>query len=174
MMRNLVNGAVGGALGTAVMSAVMMAGDRAGVMGTPPPKRIMRVTLPGQKHRPKPGEDVLATIAHYAFGSTAGAVLGLVTGGRRIPLPLGAAYGLAIYIASYQGWVPRMGALPPATRDNFGRQAILALGHIMYGTSLAISMNRLKTEKIAGMRMPTRGYEAERVERVARRPQPAY
>jgi hypothetical protein len=153
MTRNLVNGAVGGALATAVYSAVLMAGDRAGLLDQPPPKKIMRITLPGSRHRRKPGEGVLATIAHFAYGSGAGAVLGLLFRGQRIPLPVGAAYGLAVWYASFQHVVPRLGAYPPISRDSPGRQALLALGHVVYGTSLAISMNRLRTDRTPGARI---------------------
>jgi hypothetical protein len=163
MTRNLVNGAVGGALATAVFSAVLLAGDRAGVLDQPPPKKIIRAVFPGSKRRAKPGEGVLATIAHFAYGSTAGALLGLLFRGQRVPLPVGAAYGLAVWYASYQHWVPRLGAHPPISRDQPARQAVLALGHVAYGTSLAISMNRLRTERTPGARiLPSERQEYER------------
>ncbi|GAA4594467.1 hypothetical protein GCM10023194_61450 [Planotetraspora phitsanulokensis] len=153
MTRNMVNGAVGGALATAVYSAILMAGERAGLLGHPPPKRVMRVVLPGSRHRPKPGEGALATIGHFAYGSTAGAALGLLFRGQRVPLPVGAAYGLAVWYASFQHMMPRLGTYPPASRDSPGRQALLALGHMVYGTSLAISMNRLRSDRTPGARI---------------------
>jgi hypothetical protein len=175
MTRNLVNGAVGGALATAVYSVVLIAGDRAGVLDEPPPKKIMRVLLPGSKHRPKQGEGALSTIAHFAYGSAAGAVLAMLFRGERVPLPIGAAYGLAVWYASYQHWVPRLGAHPPISRDRPERQALLALGHMVYGTSLAIAMNRLGREKTPGPRVvPSEGYENERAKFLRRSAQPVY
>ncbi|WP_090934002.1 DUF6789 family protein [Nonomuraea jiangxiensis] len=143
MIRNLVQGAVSGAVATAAMSLAMVAGQRAGLMADQPPKRITRAALPGRKHRPKPGEGVLGAAAHVGFGSVSGGLFGLMTGGRHAPVPLGAAYGLAIWIGSYAGWVPRLGILPPISRDRPGRQSVLAVGHVVYGAALAYTMNRL-------------------------------
>ncbi|NUW29841.1 hypothetical protein HTZ77_00115 [Nonomuraea sp. SMC257] len=142
MLRHLVNGAIGGALATAAMSTVMVAGQRAGLMGDQPPKRIVRAILPGHPRKPKPGEGVLATAAHFAFGMGSGALFGVLTRGRG-RVPLGVLYGLAIWYGSYAGWVPRLTTLPPAHRDRPGRQAVMAAGHVVYGVALANAVNRL-------------------------------
>ncbi|MBB2911097.1 hypothetical protein FHS43_002362 [Streptosporangium becharense] len=144
MKRDLVKGAAGGAFATAVMSVVMLAGTRAGLMPDQPPKRIARAFLPGYKHRPKQGEGVLGAVTHFGFGSGCGALLALASGGRRVPVALGAAYGLAIWVVSYQGWVPGLGILPPISRDRPGRPAVMAAGHVVYGTMLALAVNRLR------------------------------
>lgn len=143
MMRNLVNGVVGGALATATMSAVMVAGQRAGLMGDQPPKRIARAALPGHRRTPKPGEGAVGAVAHFGFGMTAGALLGALARGRHVSLPLANVYALGIWIGSYAGWVPRMGILPPISRDRPDRQAVMAAGHLVYGTTLAIALNGL-------------------------------
>ncbi|MET7463167.1 DUF6789 family protein [Nonomuraea sp. NPDC005501] len=143
MLRNLVNGAVGGALATAAMSTVMVAGERAGLMGDQPPKRIVRAILPGHRHRSKPGEGVLGAVAHFGFGVGSGALFGALARGRRVRVPLGIAYGLAIWVASYAGWVPKLGTMPPLHRDRPGRQAVMAAGHVVYGVALAKALNRL-------------------------------
>ncbi|GII56929.1 hypothetical protein Pth03_53180 [Planotetraspora thailandica] len=162
MTRNLVNGAVGGALATAVYSAVLMAGDRAGLVGDPSrevaPRWFTRITPAGRTSRS--GESVLTTIGQFLYGSAAGAALGMLGGGRRVPLVMGAAYGLAVWYAGRRRLVPRMGGLPASYREVPGRQALLALGHMMYGASLAISMNRLRPDKAAlGPVMPAEGYD---------------
>ncbi|MEU8247411.1 DUF6789 family protein [Nonomuraea sp. NPDC048916] len=143
MMRNLVNGAVSGALATGVMSAVMVAGERAGLMGGQPPKHIVRSFLPGSKHRRKPGEGVLAAAAHFGFGIGSGALFGLLSRRRRARVPAGIVYGLTIWLVSYAGWVPKTTALPPIHRDRPGRPAVMAAGHVVYGTALACALNRL-------------------------------
>ena len=48
----------------------------------------------------------------------------------------GVALSLAVYAASYQGWVPVLGALPPATRDRCDRQAVLVGAHVVFGAVL--------------------------------------
>jgi hypothetical protein len=160
MTRNLVNGAVGGALATAVYSAVLMAGDGAGLLGDPPPRRFMRIASPGRKDRLRSGEGVLATIGQFVYGSAAGAALGMLGGGRRVPLAMGAAYGLAVWYAGRRRWMPRMGAIPASSREVPGRQALLATGHLLYGTSLAIAMNRLRPDRAPGAPvMPSYDFE---------------
>ncbi|WP_202638617.1 DUF6789 family protein [Bailinhaonella thermotolerans] len=139
-----MSGAAGGALATAAMSAVMYAGDKAGLMPDQPPKRITRAVLPGGRSLPKPGEGALGLVSHFAFGTAAGALLSLLRGNRRVPPAAGAAYGLAIWLASYQGWVPAIGALPPITRDHPSRAALMAAAHIAYGTTLATALNRAR------------------------------
>ncbi|GAA0389571.1 hypothetical protein GCM10009530_45860 [Microbispora corallina] len=146
MMRNLVNGAVGGALATAVYSAVLMAGEKAGLLEERPPRRFVRSMLPGRRGA-GPAESVLATIAHYAFGAACGSAFGLLSAGQRVPLPMGAAYGLAVWYLGYQGMAPSVGAFPPATEDRAGRQATLLAGHLVWGVSLALAVNRLRFEK---------------------------
>ncbi|WP_101784011.1 DUF6789 family protein [Nonomuraea indica] len=144
MTRTLISGAArgaaGGALATAAMSTVMLAGERAGLMGDQPPKRIVRSLLPGSRHRRKPGEGVLGTVAHFGFGIASGALFGALARRRRVPL--GVAYGLAIWMVSYAGWVPKVATLPPIHRDRPGRPVVMAAGHVVYGAALACALNR--------------------------------
>ncbi|MFF4415821.1 DUF6789 family protein [Streptosporangium sp. NPDC001559] len=142
--RGLLEGGVGGALATAAMSAVMLAGSRAGLMADQPPKHIVRAALPGHPHRRKPGEGVLGALAHFGFGMTAGTLFRLVSRGHRTPVPVGIGYGLAIWLASYQGWVPGVTALPPISADRPGRPAVMAVGHVVYGITLAAVLNRFR------------------------------
>ncbi|MFC4535232.1 DUF6789 family protein [Sphaerisporangium dianthi] len=144
MIRNLVKGAVSGVIATGAMSAVMVAGDRVGLMGEHPPKRIARAVLPGPKHRPKKGEGVLGAVAHFAFGSACGGLFAAAVARREPRVPLGVAYGLAIWAVSYQGWLPGMGILPPIHRDRPDRQAVMAAGHAIYGTALVLALNGLR------------------------------
>ncbi|MFF5112960.1 DUF6789 family protein [Streptosporangium sp. NPDC000509] len=146
MIRDLVRGAGSGVLATAAMSAVMLAGERAGLMRDQPPKRIVRGLLPGHRHRPKSGERALGAIAHFGFGATGGAAFALFCGGRRAPVTLGVAYGLAIWLVSYQGWVPKLEVLPPIDEDQPGRRAVMAAGHVVYGAMLALAVNGPRRE----------------------------
>lgn len=144
MMRRLVTGAAAGALATVTMSTVMVAGEKAGLMPGQPPKHIVRGLLPGSKRRRKPGEGALAALAHLGFGVAAGAAFGLLAPrpGRRVPLGVG--YALLIWAISYQGWAPRLSALPPIARDIPGRPAVMAAGHVVYGATLAGVLNLLE------------------------------
>ena len=142
-MRRMSAGALGGLLATGAMSVVMVAGRRMGLLGEHPPKRIIRAVLPGSRHRPKPGENSLAALSHFAFGAAAGSAFALATRRHRPSPSIGAAYGLTIWLTSYQGWVPALGALPAVPRDRTSRQAVMVAGHIVYGVTLACALNRL-------------------------------
>jgi hypothetical protein len=143
MIARTLRGAAAGALATGAMSALMLAGARAGWLRHQPPKRIARAFLPGHRHRPKPGEGLLGTAAHFGFGAASGALFGLVVGDRRPRVPAGVVYGLAIWAASYQGWVPRMQIMPPISHDRPRRQAVMAGAHVVYGAALVLALNRL-------------------------------
>ncbi|MFC4058566.1 DUF6789 family protein [Planomonospora corallina] len=149
MTRDLLRGAAGGVLATAVMSAVMVAGERAGLMGDQPPKRIVRAMLPGGRYRPKPGEGVLGAVAHFGFGAAAGALYGVLARGRRVAPPIGVAYALGIWVGSYAGWVPRLGILPSIPHDRPGRPAVMAAAHVVYGAALTLAVNRMSREERA-------------------------
>ncbi|WP_433500160.1 DUF6789 family protein [Sphaerimonospora sp. CA-214678] len=146
MMRNVMNGAIGGGLATAVYSAMSMAGDRAGLLGPQPPKQIAGITLPGRPRRTS-GDSVLGTISHFVFGAASGALLGLLSTGQRIPVPLGAAYGLAVWYAGHQGLMPPIGTLPPASEIRMSRHALPVASHLLWGTTLVLALNRLRCDK---------------------------
>jgi hypothetical protein len=190
MMRNLVNGAVGGALATAVYSAVLMAGDKAGLLEDRRPRRLARASMrrsrgqgrgqgrrnrarPGLSPGVSPGESVVDTIAHYAFGAGCGSILGLLSTGQRVPAPIGAAYGLAVWYLGYQKLAPSVGACPPAGEDRAGRQALLLAGHLLWGASLTVVMNRLRFDKTAMTSgLPVRNRELQRNRTPSRQPAP--
>ncbi|WP_432932789.1 DUF6789 family protein [Microbispora sp. CA-135349] len=141
MIRQLVRGAAAGALSTVTMSAVMLAGRKAGLMPGQPPKHIVRAALPGHRHRPKPGENVLGAAAHLGFGAACGAAFALLTRGRRPGVPLGVGYALLVWLGAYEGWVPALNILPPASRDPArGRPAVMAAAHVVYGATLALTV----------------------------------
>lgn len=135
--RRLVAGALGGLVATVPMSAGMLAAQQAGVLGVQPPKRLVRTLLPGGgPHKEREGEDAIATVAHLGFGVAGGAVYGLLVPRRVVGVTSGILYGLAVWAVSYQGWVPAIGAMPPADRDRPGRPATMVAVHVVYGAVL--------------------------------------
>ncbi|GLU48510.1 hypothetical protein Nans01_28610 [Nocardiopsis ansamitocini] len=113
-----------------------------------PPKLLVRVFLPkGSRNRPRAGENPAAFLAHLGFGAAAGAVFGAFTGNRP-PRPFtGAAYALAVWAAAYEGWVPAVGAQPPAHRDDPRRATTLLVAHLVYGTALAAGLRRIRVRR---------------------------
>jgi len=134
--QDVVRGGLAGAAATVVMSALMLAAGRAGLMGQQPPEAIVRRTgdLVGKQPQGRTA-DVLASAAHVAFGAGTGAAYALLPPGRW-PVARGTAVGLGVYAASYAGWVPTLGALPPADEDRSDRQVVMAAAHVLYGAVL--------------------------------------
>lgn len=141
LMRDLFRGAAAGAVSTVPMSAVMLVAQKAGALPKHPPEELTDSVLAAAGVDVDEGtSNLLSTLNHFAFGAAAGAgyaALARLTRGRvRGPLS-GIVYGLAVWFASYQGWMPQVTPLPPATDDREDRQAMLAGAHVVYGATLA-------------------------------------
>lgn len=140
MWNKLKRGAAGGLAGTLAHSAVMLAGRALGLRGKLPPKTITDELVESLGADPSEGtRGALAVANHIAMGATSGALFGAL----QPPMPrgksmlAGAAYGLAVWFASYEGWVPHvLGALPRAHRDRWDRQAYLIAAHVAFGAVL--------------------------------------
>ena len=133
LLSDTARGGLAGAAATVAMSAVMLAARRAGLVGQQPPEALVRRI--GQLVGAEPhgrAEDALATASHVAFGAVTGAAYGLLPAPRR-PVARGVLTGLAVYVASYAGWVPALGALPAADDDRRDRQAVMTTAHVVYG-----------------------------------------
>ena len=136
----LVRGAAAGTVGTAAMSVLMLGARRAGLLGAQPPEAIVRAGARALTGREPSGRAArLAAVgAHVGFGATGGAAYGLLP-----PLPgpavvRGGAAGLLVWALSYEGWVPVLGALPPAHRDRDDRVAVMVAAHLVYGAVLGV------------------------------------
>lgn len=144
-----LGGAVDGAAATLAMSAVMAAAARAGQLGEPPPRRIVRRA---RKHAgtwswnaSSRSHGAWAVLVHFAFGAGAGSLFESAYGRTRAPLPApiaGAGFGVAVWLASYAGWVPALGLMPPPHRDRADRQAWMVVAHLVYGAVLGTLFGR--------------------------------
>ncbi|HET8778196.1 MAG TPA: DUF6789 family protein [Candidatus Limnocylindria bacterium] len=149
--RGIAAGFLGGLGATLIMSAVMLAARRAGVTPRLPPDKIAEAGIEQVKDGPsdEDEETAVATVSHFAFGAGAGALYGGLTA-RAAPLPLpvalaaGLAFGSAVWLVSYQGWVPALGIMPPASRDHPGRVATMVVAHWVFGAALGASTRQLR------------------------------
>jgi len=142
-----LGGAVDGTVATLAMSGVMLAARRIGWMGEMPPRRIARVAL----RRPRVGpvrrrtNDALGTAAHLLFGAALGVAFERAYRAKRRwwagPLA-GTAFGGAVWLASYGGWIPALGILPPTHRDRPGRPSGMLIAHLVYGAMLGALADR--------------------------------
>ena len=131
--------AASGAIATVAMSGVMIAGDRAGLLGEPPPTTVTRAALrEAGVERPSDAAGLMAPLAHLWFGAQGGVAFGVFR--RFVPgVPgalLGVLFGLGVYGISYKGWIPALGILPPPEDDRPGRPAVMIAAHVVYGLTL--------------------------------------
>lgn len=141
----LLIGAIAGIAGTVAMTSAMA--------------RLHR-RLPPSERYPLPPREIVETVAakagaalddeaakdattaaHFAYGAAAGAAIAAAT--VRPGAGGGAAAGVAIWMASYLGWIPGTGILKPATLHPRGRNALMIGAHVVWGIATARAMSEL-------------------------------
>ncbi|HYH18295.1 MAG TPA: hypothetical protein VD995_06720 [Azospirillum sp.] len=94
--------------------------------------------LTGRQH------EALALASHYAYGAAVGAGCAPViqaTGAP--PVVAGVGYGLAVWGASYLGWIPALRILRPATEHPARRVAMMLAAHMVWGAATGYLTARL-------------------------------
>ena len=137
----LLIGAIAGFVGTAAMTAAMrrMHGRLPANERYPLPPREITETIAGPRGETT-AED-LSLAAHFAFGAATGALIGAPEG--KVSLGRGLAGGLAIWAASYFGWVPAADILEPAHRHPVRRNALMIAAHLVWGATTALTAREL-------------------------------
>jgi hypothetical protein len=141
-MNALLRGALAGAAATVPMSVVMLALRKH--MGEQPPDAIAKKAAGAVGASPTENQtDALASVAHLAFGAMGGAAYALLP--KWGPPPLrGVLTGLAIWASAYQGLVPALEIMPPASEDQPKRPGIMIGAHVVYGAVLGLLEERLR------------------------------
>ncbi len=80
--------------------------------------------------------------SHFAYGAACGALYGALSGGRldEHPLAAGAGFGVAVWAASYLGWLPAAGIISPATEHPARRNALMIAAHLVWGATAAAAL----------------------------------
>lgn len=133
----LVRGALAGGAATVAMSVPMVIARRIGLIDRQPPEHVTHRVL----HKigtPVGGTelDMAAVVAHEAFGAVAGAGYVLLRRrvSRRIPdEALGVGYGVAIWLVSYRGLLPRLRLIATGRQAAQPRDALMLVAHVVYG-----------------------------------------
>lgn len=147
-MSSIPKGALAGAVATGAMTLHMLWAERTGRVDDLAPEHVTDAGLAALGVRPSEGEHVAATtLAHLGFGASAGAIYQVLARRRASSLPAGVAYGLAIAVASYQGWVPALRILPPLSDASSGRRNEVLVSHVIYGAALAWLSGRLADDR---------------------------
>lgn len=104
-----------------------------------PPREIVDRTVDKAGAAPDVGRGdrvAITTLAHFAFGTLAGALYGAMVGSRRSSVMKGVGFGLAVWALAYGVGLPSMGLHPAAADDTSDRNAVLLASHVVWGATL--------------------------------------
>lgn len=155
-MNRYLSGAIGGIIATLPMTVAM-----AGLFRTLPrderyplpPREITEDLMQKSGVEQQLDEEQLtglSLLAHFAYGGLTGALYPLAFRHVEHPLLLGSGYGLAIWGASYLGWIPALKILPPATRQPVNRRRLMIGVHIIWGAGTVLIGERLSRRQHSG------------------------
>jgi uncharacterized membrane protein YagU involved in acid resistance len=88
------------------------------------------------------GAKDISTAAHFAYGAAMGALIAAMN-----PEPsrkTGAAAGMAVWLASYMGWIPALHVLEPASVHPKRRNLLMIGVHVVWGAATASAMRELR------------------------------
>ncbi len=105
-----------------------------------PPRQIIDQLGLGSEEKAASNRTVFG---HLAYGALTGALFALLPKQRGT----GFAYGVAIWAASYLGWIPAFGVLSPASRHPTQRNLLMSAVHVVWGTVLAKSLSELEASR---------------------------
>ena len=142
----LLIGGIAGFVGTMAMTAAMRRMHRRLPAGERYPLTPREIIDSGAKQlgHPLPDEPARdATLAaHFLYGALAGAAIAAMNPDPR--KKTGAAAGLAVWLASYMGWIPAVGTLEPATKHPARRNGLMIAAHLVWGASTAAAIRELR------------------------------
>jgi hypothetical protein len=142
----LLLGAIAGAAATLPMTATVRAIHRRLPKGEryPATPRELIDSATGESLPDETARD-LTLAAHYAYGAATGAMIAAAA--PRPSLPAGAAAGVAVWAASYLGWIPAAGLLKPATEHPARRNFMMIAAHLVWGAALALALEELQADR---------------------------
>jgi len=143
-------GAIAGIGATLVMSIPMLLARRMGYVPSLPPETIVAQFGYGSAERPgTPLNQVLAAGAHLGFGAGCGALLEAAMSKLKVEQKqwpvLGMLYALGVWGASYMGWIPSFGILPPPHDDHPHRAKLMVVTHLIFGLTLGSLLRWLRS-----------------------------
>ena len=147
MLRRILIGALAGAIATVPQSATVWGLRRAGVYRRRAAPEVVAEGITnatvGTEKVPQEWWKPVMLAEHFGFGAAAGALFGLRAPILRPTTVSGLLAGLAVWKASYDGWMPGLRIMPPPEEDEQGRQVAMVLAHVAYGLALGAIVERL-------------------------------
>jgi hypothetical protein len=137
-LRSVLAGARSGVVATLSMTAGYELLKAAGWMDELPPRQIAKRLLPDGTS--KGVVNATASIAHLGYGAVTGALYAF--GFRSPGAVTGILYGVAVGLASYEGWVPLVRLRHPMHRDHPRAIAAMTIGHVIFGLELGRRLNK--------------------------------
>jgi uncharacterized membrane protein YagU involved in acid resistance len=168
-LNSLLVGAVAGALATLPMTMVMsrLSRELSDVEEEDlPPETVtenLSSKLGAEGWVEEVGPGLAASIVHYGAGAVAGAAYGPLSKlSRGQPVASGIGYGIAVWAASYGGWLPALRLYPPLKKQSRRRAGLILASHIVWGATLGVLVAATRAVEEA----------SEEAEREARRQKP--
>ena len=147
MFKRVLIGALAGAVATVPQRATVWALRTAGVYRRRAAPEVVAEGITnatvGTEKVPQEWWKPVMLAEHFGFGAAAGALFGLLTAIIRPTTVAGLLAGLAVWKASYDGWIPALRIMPPPEEDEQGRQVAMVLAHVAYVLALGAIVDRL-------------------------------
>ncbi len=137
-LTSAVRGAGAGATASGAMGLVLLGATRAGIVSKVAPEEITEGALDAVGvNAAEAAANAASTMSHFASGAASGALDALVHGRLPVaPVLGGVAFAGLLMVASYEGWVPAVGALPSLRAQTPGGRWTLIAGHAVSGAVL--------------------------------------
>ncbi|WP_197038380.1 hypothetical protein [Billgrantia saliphila] len=165
-MNRYLAGAIGGLLATVPMTLAMEALYRRLPREERyplPPREITQNIM----HKAAPGATLederyaeLSLVSHFGYGALSGALYPVFCREVAHPLAYGSGYGVAVWAASYFGWIPALNILAPPNRHPTQRRRLMIAVHLVWGAGtvwigerLANRQDDIQDSKRAGTRL---------------------
>jgi len=97
-----------------------------------------------RQHMDESEHSITTVIAHFAYGTAAGALYAPLA--KHAPLPAalkGSVAGMIVWGGNYLGVLPALGILPPATKHPRRRTALMIAAHLVWGVATGVVADRI-------------------------------
>lgn len=100
------------------------------------------------KPRGESSKRAATVLGHFAYGGATDAIYSFLRALSPRPLSklqsasAGMAFGVAVWLTSYLGWLPAAHLLTPATQHPARRNVLMILAHVLWGACLGMMLEK--------------------------------